>query len=113
MPQLVERPGFCDSQQPQRRVRRAGLLLGLCRGQRAPGPARPVGCQLCGALTQCGGRRQAAAGTRPGYRALEFGGDVLIKPGRCARAMPSATVGIDAGVGGLGQGAVRAVALLR
>jgi hypothetical protein len=64
-------------------------------------------------------RRSAAAASRlprgrrghaPGGRAFEAGGGVLIKPGRCARAVPGALIGIDAGVGSIGQGAVRAVA---
>ena len=47
--------------------------------------------------------RQAAAGLRAIGRALELGGDRLVGPGCGLRAVPGAAVGIDLGVGRLGE----------
>ena len=106
-------PASRHRQQPQRRVGRAGLVLALRRGQRALGPARRIGRQLGGALVERGARRQAAPRPRAAGRALQLGGDVLVEPGRRLGAMPGAAIGIDLGVGRLGERAVDALALLR
>ena len=74
---------------------------------------RAGGGQLGGALAEGGGRRQAAAGPGLAGRAFEFGGDVLVEPGRRVRTVPGPAIGIDVRVGGLGEGPVSALALLR
>ena len=63
--ELVQRPRLRQRQQAERRVGRAGLVLGLRRGERALGPARRIGRQLGGAFEECRRRRQAAARLRP------------------------------------------------
>ena len=76
-------------------------------------PAPRIGRQLDGALVKCGARRQAASRPRSAGRALQFGGDVLVEPGRRLRKVPGAAIGVDVGIGGLGERAVDALALLR
>ena len=54
------------------------------------------------------GRRRRQAAPRPGAArgALEFGGDVLVRPGRGLRAMPAATVRVELRIGRFGERAV-------
>ena len=113
VPQLVQRSGLRHAEQPQRRLRRAGLVLGLRRGQRPAGPPGRVGGQLRGPLTERGRGGQATAVPRPADGALEFDRDVLIHLGGRKRSMPSPAVGVDSGVGGLGEGLVDALPLPR
>ena len=80
---------------PQGRVERAGLVLGLRRGQRPLRPARGVGRQRGRALQERGRRGQPAARLSAARRALELGRDVLIGPRRRLRAVPGAAIGID------------------
>ena len=110
---LVQWPGLRDRQQPQRRVVRAGLVLALCGEERTLRPSPRVGRQLDGPLVKRRARRQAASRPRAAGRALELCGDVLIEPGRRVRKVPGAAIRIDIGIGGLGQRAVNALALLR
>ena len=77
-PQLIQRSRLRHSQQPQRGVRRARVVLGLRRAQRTLGPAGRLRRQLSGALAEGGGRRQAATDPGPAGRAFELGGDVPI-----------------------------------
>jgi hypothetical protein len=109
---LVQRPGLRHRQQPERGVRRASLMLALRGEERTLRPAPQVGCQLGGALVKGCPGRQAAAGPRPPSRALQFSSDVLVEPGGRLGPVPGAAIRIDVGVGGLGQRAVHAPALL-
>ena len=101
--QRVERPGLDRDQQPQRRVERAGVALGLGRREQALRPAGGVGGQRRRALQERGRRGQAAARLRAAGRALELRGDVLVGPGRGLRPVPGAAVGIELRIGDLGQ----------
>jgi hypothetical protein len=65
VPELVERPSLRHGQQPQRRVRRAGLVPGPGRCQRPAGPAGWLGGQLGGPFEEGRRRRQTAAGPGP------------------------------------------------
>ena len=56
-------------------------MAGLRRVQCAVSPATRVGRQLCGAFTERGRGGQTPAGAGMAGRALELGGDVLIKVG--------------------------------
>ena len=109
----VQRLCLCDRQQPQRRVVRSGLVLALCGEERALCPAPRIGRELDGTLVECRPRRHAAARPRSTRRALQLGGDVLVEPGCRVRKVPGAAIRIDIGIGGLGQRAVDALALLR
>ncbi len=111
--QLVERPGPGHRQQLQGRVVGAGLVLALRRCQRALGAPCRVGRQLGRALTERGGRRQAATRLRPARRSLELRGDVLVEARRRVRAMPGAAVGIQLRVRGVGQRPVDGLASVR
>jgi hypothetical protein len=62
---------------------------------------------------KCRPRRQAAARPRSPGRALQLGGDVLVEPGCRLRAVPGAAIRIDVGIGGVGERAVHAPAVLR
>ena len=110
---LVERSGMRHGQQSQRRGRRSGLVLALGRDQRTLGPMSRVGCQLGGTFEEGGGRGQATACPSPVGRALELGGDALVEPGRSVPKVPGAAIRINVGVGGLREGAVDTLALLR
>ena len=104
--QLVERAQLRDGEQLQRGVGRAGVELGLRRGQRPRAPRRRVGRQLGRPLQERGRRRDAAAGLGPAGRALELGGDRLVGSRRRVGAMPRPAVGVELRVGRLGQRAV-------
>jgi hypothetical protein len=111
--ELVQGPPVGDRQQPQRGVVRPGLMLALCGDQRALSPAPGIGRQFDGALAKCRLRRQATAGPCSSRRALQLGGDVFVEPDRRVRKMPGAAIGVDIGIGGLGQRPVNALSLLR
>ena len=93
----------------QRRVRRAGLAAWPARRPARAGPgAAGSGVSSAARSQERGGGRQAAAGLRPAGRALQLGGDVLVGPDGGVRAVPGAAIGIDVGIGRLGQRAVHA-----
>ena len=111
--ELVQRPRLGDRQQSQRRLARAGLVLACCGEERTLCAALRIRCELGGALVERRLRRQAAAGPRSSRRALQLGGDVLVEPGGRVRQVPGASIRIDAGIGGPGERAVDALALVR
>ena len=110
---LVQRPRLRHRQQPERRIGRAGLMLALRGEERTLRPVPQIGRQLDGALVKGRPRRQAAARPRSPSRALQLGGDILVEPGCRLSAVPGAAIRIDVGIGGLGERAVHAPALLR
>src|SRR4029453_3995569 len=73
-------------------------------GARTRGPGLRVRRQLGGALVERGARCEAAAGPRPAGRALQVGGDGLVKPRRRLGGGPGAAGGGGAGRGGGGGG---------
>ena len=77
--ELVQRSGFCDRDQSECRVERAGSVLSLSRGERTLSPAPRLGRQLGRPLEKCGRRRQPSARLSATRRALKLGGDVLVK----------------------------------
>ena len=110
--ELVECSGLRRSQEPERRVERAGLEAGLRRGQGALRPPSGVESQRDRALQERGGGGDPAASLRPAGRALQLGGDLLVRPGGGLGPVPGATVRIKRRIGGLGQGAMHLLAFL-
>ena len=111
--ELVQRPRLRDRQQPQRSLGRAGLVLACCSEKRTLSPALRIGRELDGALEKRRPRRQATACPCSSRRALQLGGDVLVEPGCRVRKVPGAAIRIDISIGGISQGAVDALALVR
>ena len=111
--ELIECSGLRRGQEPERRVERARLKACLRRGQRPLRPPRGIECQRDRALQERGRRGDPAASLRSAGRALQLGGDVLVEPRCRLSAVPGAAIRIDVGIGGLGERAVHAPALLR
>jgi hypothetical protein len=109
---LVQRPHLRGDEQLQRLVERAGLEVGPGRGQRALRMLCRFGRQQDRTLEECRGRGQPAPGLRPAGRALQLGGDVLVRPGRALRPVPRPPIGIGPGIGDLRQRGVRRVPVL-
>ena len=70
--ELVQWSRLRRGQQSQRRIGRAGLVLGLCSGQRALPPAGRAGRQPGGLLQEGGRRGQTTARLGAAGRALEL-----------------------------------------
>src|SRR6185436_5658452 len=73
------------------------LRLG-CR-ERAPRPARLLGCQLRGSLQESGRCGETSSCLRPRCRKLELGSNVLIKRRRRLRTVPCAAIRVDLPIG--------------
>ena len=110
-PELVQRSGLRGRQQPERRVERAGLQVGLRRRQHALGAAGRIDRQVGRPPQERGRGGEPAAGLRPARRALELGRDVLVGPARGLRAVPGAAIRLERGIGHVRQRAVHALAL--
>ena len=104
--ELVERPGLGHREQVQRGVRVSGQVLGLRGRQRAVGPQRRVDGESDRCLQEGGRRGQSAAGLCPTGRSLQFAGHRFIGFDGRLRQVPGAAVGVEIGVGDLGQRAV-------
>ena len=111
--ELIQRPGLRRGHERERRLERAGLEARLRRGQRALGSSRRVDRELGGALQERGRRGDAAAGLRTAGRAFELGGDLLVGPRGGAGAVPGPPVRVGLGDGGIGQGTMHAVPVVR
>ncbi len=111
--ELVQRSGLCDRDKSERRVERAGLVLGLGRGERSPRPARRLGRQHGGTLQERGRCRQPSARLSAARRALELGRDVLVEARRRLGEMPGAAIGIDLGIGRVRQRTMHRLPVLR
>ncbi len=105
-------PASAVAEQAERGVERAGLEAGL-RGRQRPlaAPRRIVG-QRDGALEERRRGGESAACLRPARRTLELRGHLLAGSRRGAGAVPGAPIGVRLGVGGLGEGAMHAVAVV-
>ena len=101
--ELVERAELGQREQVERGLGGAGLVLGLRRGERALGAPRGIDRQRRRALEEGGRGGQSAAGLGAVGRALELGGDVLVRSGGGLRAMPGAAIGIELRIGRLGE----------
>ena len=99
-------------EQLQRRVGRAGVMLGMRRGERAGGAPRGVRRQLDGALEE--GRRRGKASPRSGPcgGALELRGDILVESLCRLSAVPGAPIRVRVGVGGCGERPMHPVAVV-
>ena len=86
---------------------RTGLVLGLRGGQLTPGAVRGIGGQRGGSLEERGCGGETAARLRAVGRALELGGDVLVRCERGLGAVPRAAIGIDLGIGRCRQSLMR------
>ena len=111
--QLIQRPGLRRGQERECRLERASLETRPRRGQRALCSSRRVDRELDGALQERGRGSDAAAGLRPAGRAFELGGNLLVRPRGGAGAVPGPPVRVGLGGGGLGQGTVHAVPVVR
>ena len=99
-------------EQSQRRVVSASLMLAVRRMEPALCPAPRIGRQFDGALAKRRSSTQPASRPRSAGQALQLGGEVLVEPGRRMRKMPGAAIGVDVGIGRLGQRPVNALSLL-
>ena len=111
--EFVERSGLRGDDEPERRGERAGLEARFRRGQRALGSSRRIDRELGGALQERGRRGDAAASLRTAGRAFELGGDLLIGPRGGAGPVPGPPVRVGLGDGGIGQGTMHAVPVVR
>ena len=84
--ELVERTGLRQRQQLRAASNAPAAELRLRGRERARRPVRGVGRELGGTLEERGGRGQPAASLGPAGRALELGGDVLVRRPSVARA---------------------------
>ena len=110
--QLIQRAGFRRGQQLQGRSERAGLHVGLRRGQRPLGAAGGINGQQYGALQERRGRGQPAAGLRPARRPLQLRCDLLVRAGRGLSQVPGPPVRFGVRVGDLGQRPVHLLPVL-
>ncbi len=109
----VQRSGLGRGSQLERCVERSGLERRL-RGRKRPlRTTSSVRGQLDRALQECGGSSDPTASLRPARGQLQLDGNVLVGPRCGARSVPGASVRVDLGVGGIGEGPVDAVAILR
>ena len=106
----VERPRLRHRQQVQRRVGRAGLMACRRRCQRPTSSTSRVGRELSGLVEEGGSCSEAPARPRTPGRPLELPSDLLVERRCRMRAMPGASVGIDLGISGIGERAVRQLA---
>src|SRR4051795_6650258 len=93
--ELDQWPRLRGAKKAEGRVERAGLVLGLRRGESSPCSARRVSRELGRPLEKCCRGGDAATALRSAGRAFELGGDVLVGPERSLRSVPSAAIGID------------------
>ena len=101
-----------DGEQAARGVEAPGLHVGEGGGERALDPRRRIGRQLGRAGQERGGGGEASASLRAAGRALELGGDLLVGPGVARARCQARRSGSRVGVGGLGEGAMHAVAVV-
>ena len=101
--EVVQRAHLRHRQKLVRGLQRPRLELGLGRGQRPPTTTGRVRRQLGRSLEERGGGGDAAASPRAPGRALQLVGDGLVETRCRVRAMPGAPIGIDVGIGRLGQ----------
>ena len=104
--EVVQRAPLRVRQKLLRGLRRSGLELRLSRGERAATTTGRIRGQLCRSLEERGRGGDAAASLRAPGRALQFVGDGLVETRSRVRAMPCAPIGIDFGIGRLGQSAM-------
>ena len=109
----VKRVGLRCRQEPLHRVERSGEVRRLRRGQRALRASRRVDGELDRPLQERGGCGHPAARLRPTGRPFEFERHLLVGPGGGAGAVPRSPVRVGLGVGGIGERAMDAVAVLR
>ena len=112
-PDLIQRPGLGQGEQPPRPLGRTGLVLDLRCAQRPPGPFAQGGRQLRGPFAERGVGSQAAAGPHGRRGAFQLGRDFLVHT-RCGMpTMPGAPIGIGIRIGGHRQGMMDDPPLLR
>ena len=110
--QLIQRSGFRRGQQLQGRPERAGLQVGLRRGERPLGPAGGIDAQQHRTLQERRGRGQPAAGLGPVRRPLQLGRDLFVRAGRGLGPVPGPQVRFGHRVGDLGQRPVHLLPVL-
>ena len=94
--QSRERPGLGHGQQLSGSIEGARLDLETGSGQRPPGPSpRVEGKRRGGASRNAAAAPRATARLRPGGRAFQLRGDILVRPGRGLRPVPGPAVGIE------------------
>ena len=110
--ELIQRSALCRGYQRQRGVERGRPDARFCCGQRPFSTPRLIRGQRDCALQERRRRGQASARPSPAGRALQFGGDILVEPGRGLGPVPGSAVGVKLRVRCLSQGAMHLVALL-
>jgi hypothetical protein len=105
--QFIQRSCLRHRQQAERGIGRAGLVLGLRRGQRPLGAVGRVEGEPGRLLEKRGRRRQATAAPGPARAQLKLGRDRLIGTRRRLRPVPGPPVGVNRRVGRVGQRAVQ------
>ena len=96
-------PASAVASRPRAVRERAGLDAGLRGRQRAFTAPRRVRGQRDGALQEGGRGGDPAASLRPAGRALELGGDVLVRSCRRQCAVPRAAIGVGVRIAHLGE----------
>jgi hypothetical protein len=89
-----------------RGLQRTKLELGLGRGESPPTTTGHVRSQLRRSFEERGRGGDSAAGPRPPCGVLQLAGDRFIEARSRVGAMPRTTIGIDVGIGRLGERAV-------
>ena len=111
--ELVEWPELGGGQEVGRGRHVGDVELRLGRGQRALDAHGGLRRQLGRSLQEGGGRGEPATTLRAVGRARHLRGHRLVRNRRRVRAMPGATVGIDIGIGRVGERLVHVAAVSR
>ena len=100
---VVERHRLSGRQEGRGVVERPGVHLELRAVERPPHPACRIGRQRGGLLEERRCRRHAAVGESAARRLLELCGHRLVGAQRRASVVPGAPVGVDVGIGDVGE----------
>ncbi len=110
---VVDSAGLGGPQQSDGVVERARLIRDLRRRQGAPRPTQRRGRKRGGPLQKGSSGGQTAPRLNALGGPLQLCRDILVGPGRPLGEVPRVPVGVDLGVGGIGQRSVHETALIR
>jgi hypothetical protein len=109
--QGVGRSGVDGKQQALRGLQRAGVALRPGRCEFTLSASGGFGRQHRRPLEERGRRDEPSARLCPAGRAFQLGRDLLVRSGRGLCPVPGAAIGVNVGIGGLGEGAVHVLPL--